>query len=72
MMCHLVAALVHQRLGQADAARTALREATEIKARRATREPDDWGELWQGWVICQVLTREVKALVEGGTTEPDK
>jgi hypothetical protein len=72
VMCHLVRAPTHHGLGHNDATRAALREAAEAQARRASREGDDWSEHWQAWVICQVLSREAKALLDGGETGPDK
>jgi tetratricopeptide (TPR) repeat protein len=71
---HLVAAMSHHRLGQAEEARKAFGQAREMMEQEEfpKLESGDVGAGWHDWLICQILRREAEALLEAGKGEAGK
>jgi hypothetical protein len=65
VMSLLVEGMALQRLKRAAAARAALANATDIiKAQFPEPDCGDLGREWPDWLICHILLREAKALID--------
>ena len=64
----MLLAMSKYQLHQLDEARAAFTKGLEIAHERLPKlERADLGEFWDEWVFAQVLMREAKALIEGGS-----
>ena len=64
----MLLAMSNYQLHQLDEARVALRQGLDIAENKLPKlESGDLGEFWDEWVFAQVLMREAKALIEGGS-----
>jgi hypothetical protein len=67
-----VRAMAQQQNNQLDEAKKTLAQAVELaRAKLPKLESGDLGEDWPEWLIAHILSREARALIEGGTNAPN-
>lgn len=73
-LVHLILAMAHHQLGQADEARRALATARDMMNQRPfpRLEDGDLGISWSDWAQCEVFHREAEALLKEPRATPSR
>lgn len=71
IQAHLVRAMCQKKLGDPDAAREALKSATDLMDEHlAPADGQSAVETWNDWIACQVLHREAESLLKPKPAKP--